>query len=74
MKTNNTKECKIAMILAFLLLFAIATLFMAIDKNKNKDNIDNTSGLIEVNGELIDEDDYYQMDWKSYIPAKDSIK
>lgn len=74
MKTNKTKECKIAMILAFLLLFAIATLFMAIDKNKHKDSIDTTYGLIEINGELIDEDDYYQADWESYTPAKDSIE
>lgn len=74
MKTNNTKECKIAMILAFLLLFAIATLFMTIDKCKNKESIDDTFGLIEVNGELIDEDDYYQTDWQSYTPTKDSIE
>lgn len=74
MKTNKTKECKIAMILAFLLLFAIATLFMTINKCKNKDSIDDTFGLIEVNGEFIDEDDYYQANWKSYTPAKDSIK
>lgn len=32
------------------------------------------SSLIEVNGELIDEDDYYQADWESYTPAKDSIE
>lgn len=39
-----------------------------------KDRIDTKYGLIEVNGELIDEDDYYQMDWQSYTPAKDSIE
>lgn len=32
------------------------------------------SSLIEVNGELIDADDYYQADWKSYTPVKDSIE
>lgn len=39
-----------------------------------KDQIDTKSGLIEVNGELIDEDDYYQADWERYTPAKDSIE
>lgn len=74
MKTNNIKECKIDMILAFLLLFAIVILFMTIDKNKNKDSIDDTSCLIEVNGELVDEDDYNQMDWRSYTLVSDSIE
>lgn len=39
-----------------------------------KDQTDTKFGLIEVNGELIDEDDYYQADWESYTPAKDSIE
>ena len=32
------------------------------------------SSLIEINGELIDEDDYNQMDWRSYTQAKDSVE
>lgn len=39
-----------------------------------KEQIDTKCGLIEVNGELIDEDDYNQMDWQSYTPVKDSIE
>lgn len=45
--------------------------------NKKIDNLNQLrqdSSLIEVNGELIDEDDYYQADWESYTPAKDSIE
>ena len=44
--------------------------------DKRLDNINQLkqdSSLIEVNGELIDADDYYQADWKSYTPTKDSI-
>lgn len=45
--------------------------------NKRLDAIEQIkqdSSLIIVNGELIDEDDYNQMDWQSYTPVKDSIK
>lgn len=53
---------------------------MCVDKleelDKRFDNLNQLkqdSSLIEVNGELIDADDYYQADWKSYTPTKDSI-
>ena len=39
----------------------------------NLNQLKQDSSLIEVNGELIDADDYYQADWKSYTPTKDSI-
>lgn len=45
-----------------------------LDKRFNNLNqLKQDSSLIEVNGELIDADDYYQADWKSYTPTKDSI-
>lgn len=39
----------------------------------NLNQLKQDSSLIEVNGELYDADDYYQADWKSYTPTKDSI-
>lgn len=45
--------------------------------NTRLDNINKfiqDSGFIKVNGELIDADDYYQADWKSYTQPKDSIE
>lgn len=39
-----------------------------------KQNTIQQTGLIEVNGELVDEDDYNQMDWRSYTPTNDSVK
>lgn len=32
------------------------------------------TGLILVDGELVDEDDYNQMDWRSYTSVSDSIE
>lgn len=43
-------------------------------KIDNLNQLRQDSSLIEVNGELIDEDDYNQMDYQSYTPAKDSIE
>lgn len=62
------------------LLFTLICSIMCVDKleelDKRLDNLNQLkqdSSLIEVNGELIDADDYYQADWKSYTPTKDSI-
>lgn len=62
------------------LLFTLICSIMCVDKleelDKRFDNLNQLkqdSSLIEVNGELIDADDYYQADWKSYTPTKDSI-
>lgn len=65
--------------LTFLLFILICSI-VCVDKleelDKRFDNLNQLkqdSSLIEVNGELIDADDYYQADWKSYTPVKDSI-
>lgn len=45
--------------------------------NTRLDNINKfiqDSGFIKVDGKLIDADDYYQADWKSYTQSKDSIE
>lgn len=45
--------------------------------NTRLDNINKfiqDSGFIKVDGKLIDADDYYQADWKSYTQPKDSIE
>ena len=45
--------------------------------NTRLDNINKfiqDNGFIKVDGELIDADDYYQADWKSYTQPKDSIE
>lgn len=43
-------------------------------KIDNLNKLRQDSSLIEVNGELINEDNYYQAYWKSYTLAKDSIE
>lgn len=62
------------------LLFTLICSIMCVDKLEeldkrlnNLNQLKQDSSLIEVNGELIDADDYYQADWKSYTPTKDSI-
>lgn len=78
---NNFKLKHIIIIVfAVIIIFTIYLYIFIGDIRENCENIkieevvDSTSGLIEVNGELIDEDDYNQMDWRSYTPASDSIK
>lgn len=78
---NNFKLKHIIIIVfAVIIIFTIYLYLIIGDTRENCENIkieeviDSTSGLIEVNGELIDEDDYNQMDWRSYTPASDSIK
>lgn len=78
----NNFKLKHIIIIVFTVIIIFATYLYIIigDIRENCENIkieeviDSTSGLIEVNGELIDEDDYNQMDWRSYTPASDSIK
>lgn len=80
----NDKDRKIldmyCIITLTFLLFALICSIVCVDKleelDKRFDNLNQLkqdSSLIEVNGELIDADDYYQADWKSYTPTKDSI-
>lgn len=80
----NDKDRKIldmyCIITLTFLLFTLICSIVCVDKleelDKRFDNLNQLkqdSSLIEVNGELIDADDYYQADWKSYTPTKDSI-
>ena len=80
----NDKDIKIlninCIIILTFILFALICSIICVDKleelDKRFDNLNQLkqdSSLIEVNGELIDADDYYQADWKSYTPTKDSI-
>ena len=80
----NDKDRKILDIYCIItltfLLFTLICSIVCVDKleelDKRFDNLNQLkqdSSLIEVNGELIDADDYYQADWKSYTPIKDSI-
>ena len=66
---NNFKLKHIIIIIfAVIIIFTIYLYIIIGDIRENCENIkieeviDSTSGLIEVNGELIDEDDYNQMD------------
>lgn len=80
----NDKDKKIlninCIIILTFILFTLIYSIVCVDKleelDKRFDNLNQLkqdSSLIEVNGELIDADDYYQADWKSYTPTKDSI-
>lgn len=80
----NDKDIKIlninCIIILTFILFTLICSIVCVDKleelNKRFDNLNQLkqdSSLIEVNGEIIDADDYYQADWKSYTPTKDSI-
>lgn len=72
-----TKENICVTIIVFVVLLVIAYTFI---NNKfsnnvnNKESIDSTVNLIEVDSELVDEDDYSQADWKSYTPVSDSVE
>ena len=66
-----------------LLCVIIATVFIVMifvnikeinTKLDSKEQIDYNTKLIKVNDVLYDEDDYNQMDWRSYTPVSDSIE
>lgn len=81
MNDKDIKRLNInCIIILTFLLFTLICSIVCVDKleelDKRFDNLNQLkqdSSLIEVNGELIDADDYYQADWKSYTPTKDSI-
>ena len=81
MNDKDIKRLNInCIIILTFLLFTLICAIVCVDKleklDKRFDNLNQLkqdSSLIEVNGELIDADDYYQADWKSYTPTKDSI-
>lgn len=72
-----TKENICVTIIVFIVLLVITYTFI---NNKfsnnvnNKESIDSTVNLIEVDSELVDEDDYSQADWKSNTPVSDSVE
>lgn len=76
----NVYNVVITILLIWITLVSICDIISNDKLNKlNKrldiiEQIKQDSSLIIVNGELIDEDDYYQMDWRNYTPAKDSIE
>ena len=70
-----------AMIIQVLLILILICYIICVSKleklDKRFDNLNQLiqdSSLIEINGELIDEDDYNQMDWRSYTLVKDSVE
>lgn len=70
-----------AIIIQVLLIFILICYIICVSKleklDKRCDNLNqliHDSSLIEINGELIDEDDYNQIDWRSYTPTKDSVE
>ena len=63
--------CVSTLIVCNICIYELEELNTRLD-NINKFIQDN--GFIKVNGELIDADDYYQADWKSYTQPKDSIE
>lgn len=81
MNDKDIKRLNInCIIILTFLLFTLICSIICVDKleelDKRFDNLNQLkqdNSLIEVNGELIDADDYYQADWKSYTPTKDSI-
>ena len=81
MNDKDIKRLNInCIIILTFILFTLICSIVCVDKleelDKRFDNLNQLkqdSSLIEVNGELYDSDDYYQADWKSYTPTKDSI-
>lgn len=78
---NNIDRMLIAVYFAVLFVSIIIGCNICIYKleelNTRLDNINKfiqDNGFIKVDGELIDADDYYQADWKSYTQPKDSIE
>lgn len=78
---NSNDRNVITVYVVILIIWITITSVICVNKLETLDKkIDNLNqfrqdgSLIEVNGELIDEDDYNQMDWRSYTPAKDSIE
>lgn len=76
----NVYNVVITILLIWITLVSICNIISNDKLNKLNKKLDiieqvkQDSNLIIVNGELIDEDDYYQADWQSYTPAKDSIE
>ena len=76
-KIFNIYAIVIQVLLILILICGVVCIEKLEKLNKRFDNLNQLiqdSSLIEVNGELIDEDDYNQMDWRSYTPAKDSVE
>lgn len=82
MNNKNRKVVIIYIIITLILLLWILVCDVVCIKqienlDKRLDNLNQIkqdSSLIEVNGELIDADDYYQADWESYTLVKDSVE
>ena len=77
-----TTLCELLLYVSLLCVIT-ATLFIVIifvnikeinTKLDSKEQIDCNTKLIKVNDVLYDEDDYNQMDWRSYTPVSDSIE
>lgn len=74
---NENRKIVIMYIIITLILCIVVCIKQIENLDKRLDNLNKIkqdSSLIEVNGELIDADDYYQADWKSYTLVKDSVK
>lgn len=82
MNNENRKVVIIYIIITLILLLCILICDIVCIKqienlDKRLDNLNQIkqdSSLIEINGELIDADDYYQADWESYTLVKDSVE
>ena len=76
-KIFNIYAIIIQVLLIFILIYDIICVSKLEKLDKRFDNLNQLiqdSSLIEINGELIDEDDYNQIDWRSYTSAKDSVE
>ena len=76
-KIFNIYAIIIQVLLILILICGIIYVSKLEKLDKRFDNLNQLiqdSSLIEINGELIDEDDYTQIDWRSYTPAKDSVE
>ena len=76
-KIFNIYAIIIQVLLILILICGIICVSKLEKLDKRFDNLNqliHDSSLIEINGELIDEDDYNQIDWRSYTPAKDNVE
>lgn len=76
-KIFNIYAIVIQVLLICILICGVICVSKLEKLDKRFDNLNQLiqdSSLIEINGELIDEDDYNQIDWRSYTPAKDSVE
>lgn len=74
---NENRKIVIMYIIITLILCIVVCIKQIENLDKRLDNLNQIkqdSSLIEVNGELIDADDYYQADWESYTLVKDSVE